>query len=267
MLYGANIRPKIVTDPVGSTSYAGIALAIGVVKSLSPSSATTTVTETGIGSIVKKRLSAQEFNFGWEGLITEKSIFNAGLPLDNGIPLDLDVYMHTQKFTGAKVETMTISGSEGEALRYSLAGKILGHETVAVADEDSPDSFFVMSDGIITVNGNSSKIIKSFELNVSRTINFVYGTSLSPVSLDVGTTNFAGTLEVAADGFEETMEGAVAAGASSFTITLAFTNPISSETFTLTCSSCQFNSAEGAVDPDSSLIVTKAFEYESMAVA
>src|SRR6056297_1176120 len=109
-LAGATIQPQIKLDPSGSTSYADTTVEVGVVKSLTPSTATTVVTETGIGGISKKRLSAQEFNFGWEGLITNRDVLNAGLALDSNLPLTLEIMMHTEKLTGAKIQSMSISG-------------------------------------------------------------------------------------------------------------------------------------------------------------
>jgi len=266
-LSGATIQPKITLDPSGSTSYADTSVEVGVVKSLSPSSSTTTVTETGIGGISKKRLSAQEFAFGWEGLVTVKEILNAGLPLDDNLPLTLEIMMHTEKLTGAKVESMTLSSSEGEALRYSLEGKFLSSSTASAPTYSLTNTFFAYSDGTISIGGDSSMTVKSFEINVSRNIDFVYGTSLSPTSLDVGSTTTSGSVEIEADAFSEAMDGAVASDASAFDITLSFENPITSETMLVTLGDCQFNSAEGSVDPDSSLVVTKGFEADTITVA
>jgi len=266
-LSGATIQPKITLDPGGTTGYADTAVEVGVVKSLTPSSSTTVVTETGIGGISKKRLSAQEFNFGWEGLITNRDVLNAGLALDSNLPLTLEIQMHTEKLTGAKVQSMSISGSEGEALRYSLEGKFLSSSTTSAPTYSLENTFFVYSDGTITIGGDSSMTVKSFDVTVSRNVDFVYGTSLAPTSLDVGTTTVSGSVEIEADSFADAMDGAVAADAVDFDIILSFTNPITSETMLITLGDCQFSSAEGSVDPDSSLIVTKSFNADTITVA
>jgi len=337
-LQGAEVRTKIVMDPGGT---AEATLEIGLVQSLTPSSSTTATTETGLGGIVKKRLTAQEFNFGWEGLITNKNTLNAGLPLDSGVPYTLDLYMHDEKLSGAQVATMSLSGSEGEALNYSLEGQFLTHATVTPADADDPDTYFVYSDGsfyfgnttsitsetptgsgtnyetaqdfiepgtlVITADAatitdggdgtlsdggtinyltgafvlnasattvsvdydyyGSQETIQSFNVDVSRTINFVYGTSLSPTSLEVGTTTYSGSIEVQASSFSAAMDGAVASGTPDFGFMLSFVNPISAETMLIIGTGAQFTAADGSVDPDSALTVTKTFEFEAMTVS
>ena len=263
-LSGATIKPQITVDP-GEVGEAVVE--VGVVKSLTPASSTSTVTETGIGGISKKRLSAQEFSFGWEGLITKRDVLTAGLIYGGtNLPPTLEIMMHKEKLTGAVVQSMNISSSEGEALRYSLEGKFLSSSTATAPTYSLTNTFFVYSDGTIAIGGDDTMTVKSFDITVSRNVNFVYGTSLAPTSLEIGTTTVEGSVEIEADAFSEAMAGAVAADATDFNITLSFTNPITTETMLITLGDCQFNSAEGSVDPDSSLIVTKGFGADTITV-
>jgi len=263
-LAGATIKPQITVDP----SDTSVIVEVGVVKSLTPSTSTAAVVETGLGGISKKRLSSQEFNFGWEGLITDKAILTAGLDYAaTNLPPTLEIQMHAEKLTGARVETMTITGSEGEALGYSFEGKFLASASATVPTVTLANTFFVYSDGAISIAGSTTAVVKSFEVTVSRSMDFVYGTSLAPTSLDIGTTVISGSLEIEAASFAETMTGAIAADAAEFVILLSFTNPITDETMLITLTDCQFNAVDGAVDPESSLTVTKSFDADSIAVA
>jgi hypothetical protein len=340
-LSAAQVKPKIELDPSGSSSYADTTLKVGVVKSMSPSSSTESVKEKGIGGIVKKRLSKQEFKWGWSGFITDKNILYAGLPLDDGLPLPMDIYMHTRKLSGARTATMTISAAEGEPLKYDLEGLFLSHASAAEQTYEEPAAMFVYSDGAfyignttavddespsgsgtsyttahqniepgtviitadaatitdngkgalsdggtinyltgaITLNASATTVtldynyygeqgtVKSFQLKVSRTITFVYGTSLAPTDLDIGATEYDGTIVVAADDFEEAMSGAIDADTPDFAFILQFTNSISGKTLQIIGTGAQFNNADGSIDPESSLEVSKGIDFEDMNVA
>lgn len=264
-LQGSQVKPQIIVDPDGTPA----TIDVGIVQSMSPSASTQTVSQKGLSGVSLDRVSQHEFNWGWEGLVTAITLFDAGLPDDSTLlPPALDVYMHTEKLTDARVATMKITGSESEPLKYSFDGQFLAHSTItAAATYTPPDFFFVYSDATITF-GDESDEIKSFELTISRNLEPIYGTSLAPTDFTIGTTSYSGTIEVAASTMAQALSGASAADAATFGFEISFVYPLDTdETIVMTGTGAVLTGSDGSIDPDSSLSVKLSFKFSGFSVA
>jgi len=262
-LQGSSVKPQIIIDPDGTP----VTVNVGIVQSLTPSSATESITEKGLGAITKERLTQHSFEFGWEGVLTDYQVLEAGAVVSGtGIPPTLDVYMHTEKLNDAIVRSMTISGAEGEAVKYSLDGAFLSSTTGTAPTYDDPGAFFVYSDGTIAF-GSETDEIKSFSITLSRSVEPIYGTSMAPTDFTIGTTEYSGQIELAASAMAQAMEGAWDPADPTFTATFEFEDPTDSgHTISLTCTGCLVNAADGSIDPESELTVTKSFKFESLTI-
>ena len=195
-LNAATVKPAIqIYDSETST---WVNINVGIVKTLNPTASTDSISEKGIGGIIKERLSSHSYSWGWEGLPTSYKILQLGLPGDEGVPPELKVIMHDLLLEGAIISSMSIEGGEGKSLSYSFNGVAKQGSSTTPPMYDDPGSFFVYSDATITL-GDETGEIKEFKLDISRDIKAIYGTSMDPQDWQIGVTEYSGSFTVSSD--------------------------------------------------------------------
>lgn len=85
-----------------------------------------------------------------------------------------------QNYTGSKVDTLTVSGSAGEAVEVALDiihQKIQDNAPAASSYADSLNEPLTFADGTITINNSTAAIVKEFEVEIANNLEALYAIS------------------------------------------------------------------------------------------
>nr|WP_257130523.1 phage tail tube protein [Bacillus wiedmannii] len=85
-----------------------------------------------------------------------------------------------RNYSGSKVDTLTISGSAGEAVEVSLDmihQKVLDNATAASSYNDSLNEPLTFADGTVTINNSTSAIVKEFEVEIANNLEALFAIS------------------------------------------------------------------------------------------
>lgn len=267
-LAGSQVKPVITNKETG-----GGAVPVGVVASIKNTVSTQSISVKGLNGVTLERVGQHTYEWGWEGFATTHELLTMGLPLtsgDNaGLPPKLEVLLGGLQMNDAYVSKMNINGSEGNPLKYSLEGVFKTGEAKAQGSYTAPAHFFVYSDAVVSF-GSETGIIKSFDLNVSRNIEGVYGTELDPQDFNIGSTEYTGKFEIAADDLVDVLEGAWIATDTPITFTITYTMPYevggTTPKIVISGTGALVNSADAQVDPESNLVIAKNIKFSGLTI-
>jgi len=253
---------------VGRLESSGTNVHLGLLQSISPSITNEAAEEKGIGGYTRTRMTKYDQAISLGGLVTSKDVLAFGTNTGEGVPPAVELRVHDATLGSCYFGNMTISGGEDAPLEYSLDGMFLSITTGATAPSAiTPETYFVFSDATITW-GSETDVIRSFSLGKNQDVTGIYGTSMSPTDVEIGTATYEGEFVIASSTVSKIASGAWDPAQSAITFEIEFVDASSaSHTITFSGTGAKITGASGSVDPDSEFEVTQTFSFETFTIA
>jgi len=131
----------------------------------------------------------------------------------------------------------------------------------------TPETYFVFSDATITW-ASETDTIRSFSLSKNQDVTGIYGTSLSPTDVEIGTATYEGEFAIASSTVSKIASGAWNPAKAAIAFEIKFVDASStSHTITFSGTGAKITGASGSVDPDSEFEVKQTFSFETLTIA
>ena len=158
-----------------------------------------------------------------------------------------------QNYTGSKIDTLTISGSAGEAVEVELDmihQKVADGATAASSYADSLNEPLTFADGTVTINSSTTAIVKEFEIEIANNLEALYAISKGNEAslINEGVQDITGSFTFA---LVDQSQWTLFKNGTPFSVTLKFddpTTPANYFTITLTGAKYDTNSIKSASD-------------------